>query len=63
MVHTVSIQTMIVLELATTDLHKYLRGIRLRYITLVAIYIVSCNSALQPAVHRAPTQRTSAIQS
>ena len=33
MVDIVSIQTMIVLELATTDLHKYLRGIRFRYIS------------------------------
>ena len=33
MVNIVSTQTMIVLELATTDLHKYLRGIRFRYIS------------------------------
>ena len=66
----VNTQSLIVLELALTDLHRYLRGIRFRYVVCDEITqspIISatlCISVmLQSAVHQLPPAAAPPVQS
>ena len=62
----VNTQSLIVLELALTDLHRYLRGIRFRYVVSHNLHISAtlCISVmLQSAVHQLPPAAAPPVQS
>ena len=64
----VNTQSLIVLELALTDLHRYLRGIRFRYavcdeITQSPIISATLSVMLQSAVHQLPPEAAPPVQS